>query len=85
MAPFAERILRSPSAMLVAGGERVFRARLLSELVADLERLGSEAIVVTADLDLRSRAPRCGDAPPPAWRSLFPFTSPRDTSTQGLL
>ena len=57
MAPFAESILRSPSAVLVAGGERAFRARLLSELVADLERLGSGTIVVTADLGVRSRAP----------------------------
>jgi len=52
MAPLAERILPSPSAVLVAGGERDLRARLLSELATDFERLGSETIVVTADIGL---------------------------------
>lgn len=38
--------------MLVAGGERAFRSRFLSELAADFQLLGSETIVVTADLGL---------------------------------
>ena len=49
---FAERLLRYPSAVLVAGGERAFRSRLLNELAGDLEKLGSETVVVTADLGL---------------------------------
>ncbi len=49
MAPLAERILRSPSAVLFAGGERAFRSRLVNELAGDLEKLGSETVVVTAD------------------------------------
>jgi ribonuclease BN (tRNA processing enzyme) len=52
MALLAERILRSPSAVLVAGGERAFRSRLLNELAGDLEKLASETVVVTADLGL---------------------------------
>ena len=38
--------------MLVAGGECGVRARLLGELAANFERLGSETIVVTTDLGL---------------------------------
>jgi ribonuclease BN (tRNA processing enzyme) len=52
MATLAERILQSPTAVLVAGGERSLRSRLLNELAGDLEELGSETVVVTADLGL---------------------------------
>jgi ribonuclease BN (tRNA processing enzyme) len=38
--------------MLVAGGECGVRARLLGELAANFERLGSETVVITADLGL---------------------------------
>jgi ribonuclease BN (tRNA processing enzyme) len=48
----AERVLDSSSAVLVAGGERTVRSRLLAELAAELERRGSDTIVVTADLGL---------------------------------
>ncbi len=49
-ARFAEQLLGSASPVVVAGGERAFRSRFLSELAAELERLGSETIAVTADL-----------------------------------
>jgi hypothetical protein len=51
-ARLAERILGSASPVLVSGGERSARTRLLIELAAELERLGSEATVVTADIGL---------------------------------
>jgi ribonuclease BN (tRNA processing enzyme) len=50
--PLSENLLRSPSPVLVAGADRASRSRLLSELSAELEALGSETIVVTADLGL---------------------------------
>jgi len=52
MASLAERILQSHSAVLVAGGGRAQRSRLLNEIAGELERLGSETVVVTADLGL---------------------------------
>jgi ribonuclease BN (tRNA processing enzyme) len=52
MASIAERILASSSAVLVAGGERSARTSLLNEIAATLERLGSDARVLTADLGL---------------------------------
>jgi ribonuclease BN (tRNA processing enzyme) len=52
MAPLAEIVLRSSSAVLVASGERAVRAGLLNEIARELERLGSQTVVVTADIGL---------------------------------
>jgi ribonuclease BN (tRNA processing enzyme) len=45
----AARLEESASPVLVTGGERVFRARILNEVALDLERHGARPLVVTAD------------------------------------
>jgi ribonuclease BN (tRNA processing enzyme) len=52
MASIAERLAASSSPVLVAGGERSARTALLNQMALELERLDSEARVVTADLGL---------------------------------
>jgi ribonuclease BN (tRNA processing enzyme) len=53
----AARLREISSPVVVAGGERSFRARLLSELVVELERHGAEPLVVTADPALPFHGP----------------------------
>jgi ribonuclease BN (tRNA processing enzyme) len=50
-------VLASSAAVLVAGGGRAARTSLLNELAAELERVGSEPRVLTADLGLPCLGP----------------------------
>jgi hypothetical protein len=64
MALLAERILRSPSAVLVAGGERAFRSRLLNELAGDPRNSPRNGRRHRRSWPSVSRTSGRGDAPP---------------------
>ncbi|HEY7698432.1 MAG TPA: hypothetical protein VIE88_08440, partial [Vicinamibacteria bacterium] len=57
MRALAARLREISSPVVVAGGERAFRARLLSELGVELARHGAEPLLVTADPALPFHGP----------------------------